>query len=279
MNVLKDYKYTPAYLPPDTLNESSWALILIGKKILMYKAENEFKIPRYSDVLGVIPEDDSMLYIGRYDGHDCYCKRFNELPELPKYLELVEMMEITKLSGDNGLFILAGAANHILHWSSMNQYCGCCGNKTVDKKEERAKVCTVCGNIIFPRIAPATITAIFHEDKILLAHNRNFRNDLYSLIAGFVEPGETLEQCVEREILEEVGIKVKNIRYFNSQPWSFPDSLMIAFTAEYESGEIKVDNTEIVDAAWFTADLLPEIPSNDSIAGKIIRWYREQYIK
>ncbi len=279
MNVYKDYKYTPAYLPPDTSEESSWALILIGKKILMCKADNKLTIPEHSEVLGIIPKDDSMLYIGRYDGHDCYCMRFNELPELPEYLELVEIMEITKLSGDNGLFILAGAANHILHWSSMNQYCGCCGNKTIDKKEERAKVCTVCGNIVYPRIAPATITAIFHEDKILLAHNRNFRNDLYSLIAGFVEPGETLEQCVEREVLEEVGIKVKNIRYFNSQPWSFPDSLMIAFIAEYESGEIRVDNTEIMDAAWFTADILPEIPSNDSIAGKIIRWYREQYTK
>jgi NAD+ diphosphatase len=101
---------------------------------------------------------------------------------------------------------------------------------------------------------------------------------MYSLIAGFVEPGETLEQCVEREIGEEVGIKVKNIQYMKSQPWPFPDSLMLAFTAEYESGEIIVDGCEITDAAWYKADSLPQIPSSDSIAGKIIRWYRDRFL-
>jgi NAD+ diphosphatase len=145
-----------------------------------------------------------------------------------------------------------------------------------DKEDERAKVCQSCGNIVYPRIAPATITAVFRDGQILLAHNSNFRNGLYGLIAGYVEPGETLEQCVEREIREEVGIKVKNVRYLSSQPWPFPDSLMMGFTADYESGEITVDQCEITDAGWYKADKLPDIPSVDSIAGRMIRWYRDQ---
>ena len=111
----------------------------------------------------------------------------------------------------------------------------------------------------------------------MLAHNKNFKAGLYSIIAGFVEPGETLEHCAEREIQEEVGIKVKNIKYFTSQPWPFPESLMLAFTAEYDSGDITVDNTEITDAAWFSADELPDIPTTDSVAGKLIRWYRDNH--
>jgi NAD+ diphosphatase len=256
--------------------ETSWAIILFGKKLLMRIAEDKLYIPEVKEVADILKEDKKMEYIGSYDGHDCYCKRLNEVTELPENLELVDLMEITKRSGDAGLFILAGTANHILHWYSMNQYCGCCGHETEDKKDERAKICPKCGNITYPRISPAVITAVFQEDKILLAHNRNFRKGLYSLIAGYVEPGETLEQCVVREIREEVGINVKNIQYFSSQTWPFPESLMMAFTAEYESGEIKVDENEITDAAWYQADSLPEIPSTDSIAGKMIRWYRER---
>lgn len=278
MDILREYEYIPAYLPPDASQESAWGLVFIDKKLLMRKMGDKIYIPEVTEIESIMTNDKTMDYIGKYDGHDCYCKRLKEITVMPENLEPIELQEITKRSGDLGLFQLAGTANHILHWNSKNQFCGSCGHKTVDKIDERAKICPNCGNTIYPRISPATITAVFRGDQILLAHNRNFKKDLYSLIAGFVEPGETLEQCVEREIGEEVGIKVKNIRYFSSQPWSFPDSLMMAFTAEYESGEIMVDNSEITNAAWYKADNLPEIPSIDSIAGKIIRWYRERSV-
>ncbi|MDF2942585.1 MAG: pyrophosphatase [Herbinix sp.] len=278
MGISRQHDYIPAHLPTEAAKESAWVLVLLEKKILMKKVGDKFYIPEANDIDNLIINDKTMEYIGKYDGHDCYCKRLNEIAELPDYLELIDLMKITNLSDDSGLFMLAGTANHILHWYSVNQYCGCCGHKTLDKKDERARICPNCGNIVYPRISPATITAVFRDDQILLAHNRNFKKDLYSLIAGFVEPGETLEQCVTREIGEEVGIKVKNIRYFSSQPWPFPDSLMMAFTAEYESGELIVDNCEIMEAAWYKADSLPEIPSSDSIAGKIIRWYRDQTV-
>ena len=161
----------------------------------------------------------------------------------------------------------------IVNWDQTHQYCGRCGCKTEDLPGERAKKCPACGFTSFPRISPATITAVLKGKSILLTHNRNFRGNIYSLIAGFVEPGETLEECVQREILEETSIQVKNIRYFASQPWPFPNSLMIGFTAEYEGGEVSVDGKELSDAAWFDVQKLPELPGKISIARKIIDWY------
>jgi NAD+ diphosphatase len=269
----REPKYIPAYLPPQAMNESAWALIFVNNKILLKKAGDLFSIPEINELEAILPGGEKLTYIGEFEDHDCYCGKLNETVVLPENLDLADRINITKLTGDSELFILAGAASQILHWIDHNQYCGCCGHKTADKEDERAKICPNCGNTIYPRISPATITAIFRGDQILLAHNRNFRANLYSLIAGFAEPGETLEQCAAREIREEVGIKVKNIRYFSSQPWPFPDSLMVAFTAEYESGEITADQFEILDAGWYKADSMPEIPSADSIAGKIIRWY------
>jgi NAD+ diphosphatase len=143
--------------------------------------------------------------------------------------------------------------------------------------EERAKQCTACSSRVYPRISPAVIVAITREDKLLLARASRFKTGMHSVIAGFVEPGETLEECVRREVSEEVGLEIKNIRYFSSQPWPFPDSLMIAFTAEYSSGEITVDNSEIVEANWYKADELPEIPGKASVARKLIDWFCENH--
>jgi NAD+ diphosphatase len=271
-----EQKYIPGFLPQSVVKESDWMLILMNKKLLMKKEGDSYYIPVKAELKDIPVSDEALEYIGSYQGHSCFCTGLEDSLALPEDFDLIELRELTKLTGDPGLFLVAGNANHILHWRKMNRYCGCCGHKTVYKEDERAVVCPNCGNIIYPRIAPAIITAIFREDQILLAHNHNFREGLYSLIAGYVEPGEPLEQCVEREIFEEVGIRVKNVKYFSSQPWPFPDSLMMAFTAEYESGEITVDNCEILDAGWYQADRLPDIPSIDSVAGKIIRWYQDQ---
>lgn len=162
---------------------------------------------------------------------------------------------------------------HLLHWSRSHQFCGVCGTKLPSMNPDRSKKCSACGHMLFPYMGLAVITAIYKDDKILLAHNANFPENLYSLIAGFVDSGETLEAAVEREILEEVGLKVKNIKYFGSQPWPFPNSLMIGFTAEYESGDIQPDDIEIEHAEWFTKENLPNIPHHYSIARQIINQY------
>jgi len=176
-------------------------------------------------------------------------------------------------------FSLAGRALQIVDWDRTNQFCGRCGSKTRTHQTERAKECEQCGLLHFPRLSPAIIVRIQRDGEILLARGRRFETPIYSVLAGFVEPGETLEEAVVREAREESGISVKDIRYFGSQPWPFPHSLMFGFTAKYASGEIKPNDEENVDVRWFTAKNLPQLPSKMSIARKLIDSFLEKEAK
>jgi NAD+ diphosphatase len=168
------------------------------------------------------------------------------------------------------LFALAGRAVQLIAWDRSHQFCGRCGHQTHEKPNERAKECPSCKLVVFPRISPAVMALIQRDDEILLARGPHFPIGRYSALAGFVEPGETLEQCVKREVFEEVGLHVDDIHYFASQSWPFPNSLMIAFTCRWKSGEIKIDPSEIEDAQWFTKETLPLLPSEMSISRILI---------
>jgi NAD+ diphosphatase len=178
-------------------------------------------------------------------------------------------------AADDVFFRIAGRATQVLDWDRTHRFCGSCGAPTAEKPEERAKVCPVCGQASYPRISPAVIVAVVRGEEILLARASRFVEGMYSVLAGFVEPGETLEECVHREVKEETGVEVQNVRYFASQPWPFPNSLMVGFTAEHAAGEIVVDHTELVDARWFRADALPRIPDRITIARRLIDWFTE----
>ena len=172
---------------------------------------------------------------------------------------------------------LVARAIQIVAWDDTSRFCSRCGTPTVASATDCSKSCPACGLGQYPRLAPAMIVGVVRDGKLLLAQSPRFRGRFYSILAGFLEPGETAEACVEREVYEEVGIRVRNIRYFGSQPWPFPHSLMLGFTAEHEAGEITPDLTEIVEAGWFGPDELPQVPTEVSISGRIIRWFRETY--
>lgn len=155
------------------------------------------------------------------------------------------------------------------YFEESHQFCGFCGAPMV-AAEGNSRICTSCGKQIWPRIQPAVITLVNRGEEFLLVHAHTLRSGVYGLVAGFVEVAETLEEAVQREIMEETGIKVKNLKYFGSQAWPFPTNLMVGFTAEYESGEIKLQEEEIADGGWYSADNLPQIPSKDSIARQLI---------
>jgi NAD+ diphosphatase len=165
-------------------------------------------------------------------------------------------------------------AYHSIQWRRESVFCGSCGSRNTDAAEEFARLCPVCGRLEYPRIAPAIIVLILDdEDHLLLAHNKNFSAGVYSLIAGFNEAGENLEDTVTREIREEVGLEVRDIRYVASQPWPFPNSLMIGFKTRYAGGDIRPDGEEIIDARWFSREELPAIPSRGSLSRYLIdRW-------
>ncbi len=180
---------------------------------------------------------------------------------------------------DEEEWILAGRAAQILTWDVDHRFCSRCGTGTEPHHRDRARSCGDCGHLAFPRLTPAVITLVERDDgRALLAWGRQFPGRFYSALAGFVEPGETLEQCVSREIREEVGIEVEAIRYFGSQPWPFPHSLMIGFNASYAGGELVLQEEEIVEADWFRHDELPPVPTGRmSIAGWLIEdWVARQ---
>ncbi len=171
---------------------------------------------------------------------------------------------------DLNVFYLIGRAKQIVDWYNHHQHCGQCGHVTESGQNDRSTKCSQCGLMFYPRLSPSIIVCINKGDDILLAQNAQARAKFYSTLAGFVEPGESIEETVHREVFEEVGLKIKNLRYFGSQSWPFPNSLMLGFHAEYESGEIIIQEEELSDAQWFHYNNLPNKPASISISGWLI---------
>jgi len=267
-------RYIPANVCEQVGNNNSyWFVFSLGK--LLVKVDNDkASIPfvKTIDELNIVPVRTQ--YLGTLEGQPCYSVEVFSEEKKPDGMSFIDLRSLYERLEED-VFVLAGRAIQIVTWDQTHQYCGRCGTHAETIQGERAKRCPKCGLVNYPRISPAVIIAILKDNKILLAHNTSFQENMHSTIAGFLEPGETLEECVEREIMEEVGIRVKNIRYFGSQPWPFPNSIMIGYTAEYLSGEILVDGVEIDEAGWFDIENLPKLPSKMSIARKLIDWYIE----
>lgn len=191
---------------------------------------------------------------------------------IPDHYAMLPLRAIAPLLPSDLLGIL-GRAIHLVRFDTTTRYCGQCGAMNRPKEDEIAKICPECGLLTFPKISPAVIVRITDGDRILLARSPHFPPGMYSILAGFIEPGESLEAGLHREVYEEVGIRIGNLSYFGSQPWPFPDSLMIGFTARYVSGEIRTDDVEIEDAKWYDRNTMPELPGHLSIAHALIKDY------
>ena len=268
--------FKPDFKLPSLEPSSALWFIFNKGKLLVKTADERCSIPETSDLGRYKGALMRKQYLGVLDGRLCFAAELADENPRDAQLKLQELRSLFGLMEENLIWI-AGRANQLVYWSQTHQYCGGCGQPTEDKADERAKICPQCNLINYPRLSPAVIVAVLKNDQILLGRNKRFRSPFYSVLAGFVEPGETLEACVKREIREEVGVTVKNIRYFGSQPWPFPNSLMIAFVADYAEGEIRTDGSEIVDAAWFSKDRLPQIPPKISIARQLIDWFVETH--
>jgi NAD+ diphosphatase len=256
---LVDRPFTPLVEPP-TGNPAESPLVFTVRGDQVHLAEVEAVDP---DDLG-----DGHLYLGRLGGSDCWAVDVDG-DEEPDVL-LTPLMAL-HANVSEAEWLVAGRAVQLIQWKRTHRFCGRCGTETGPVDGERAMRCQQCGLLAFPRLAPAVITLVTRADgAALLARNASWPMPMFSCLAGFVEPGETLEQAVAREVHEEVGLEVGRVSYAGSQPWPFPHSLMIGFRAEHESGDIVVDGAEIAEAAWFTTDDLPQIPPRLSIARRLI---------
>lgn len=253
--------------PPDTpQDEAHWIVVRSSRVVVEAGAE---WLP-----FGARPPADAhqgQHFLGMLDGRPVWAVDIHDDVEPHDWHELVDLRTLYKRLPEDQ-WVLAGKAEQIIQWDRTHRFCGRCGEPTELHKSDRARQCPACGLLAYPRLAPAVIMLVERDDgRALLAHGRQFPGRFFSALAGFVEPGENLETCVAREIKEEVGIDVDQIRYFGSQPWPFPHSLMIGFTARYAGGDIVVQEEEIVEADWYSADNLPPCPRGGmSIAGKLI---------
>jgi NAD+ diphosphatase len=224
--------------------------------------------PTQAEVLAAGAREAEAHEVGALEGARFFALALDREAEAPPGFTFVGLRALFVRVREEEWYV-AGRALQVLEWDRTSRFCGACATPTAPVPGERARRCPACGLSAYPRIAPAIIVLVERGDEALLAKPQRLPM-IYSTLAGFVEPGETLEQTLAREVEEEVGLKVEAPRYFGSQPWPFPHSLMIGFHATYAGGELRVDGQEVLEAGWFRYDALPNIPPRISIARALI---------
>ncbi|MCB1694413.1 MAG: NAD(+) diphosphatase [Pseudomonadales bacterium] len=249
--------------PPEDV-ESAWHFVFVGNEIAQRFDQNGQWLPfTEADAAMIAGLDHVSHYMGRIGDRHCFAVDAKALQDVP-------VSGLRSLFGhtDNLMFGLASRAVQVVEWYRTHQFCGRCGGRNREHDRDRAMVCDDCGIHAYPRLSPSMIVLIHRDNQVLLARNHRFPEGMYSTLAGFVEPGESVEETIRREVKEEVGVNVHNLEYQGSQSWPFPNSLMLGYLAEYESGDIVLQEDEIADAAWFDGDNLPSIPGKVAIS----RW-------
>ena len=261
---------------PESPQADDWAFVFSGRNTITTTRSAPGTPWRVADVTEEWPvEMSSAVPVGYWQGKGAWAF---SVPETD--LNPMEHMagNLYSLLGrvDDSLFHAQGRAYQLLHWIDTHRHCGRCGDATSVVESGRAVLCESCSLRVYPRVSPCVIVLVSKGDQMLLAAAAGFQKRFYSTLAGFMEPGETCEQAVIREVREEVGIEVGNVRYFASQPWPFPSQVMLGFFAEWQSGEIKLDPNEIEDADWFDVGAMPPTPPMASISGQLISLFMER---
>jgi NAD+ diphosphatase len=254
----KSYRY-------QEISDEDFLLCYSENQVLLIKSGDDYELPRKRDFIEIT---EPPVYLFSVNSNHFFGLVESNLNHPSS--EFHDIFILRNLKNKESAWF-ASVGYQLMIWFLNNRYCGRCGSKTELKKEERVIVCHECNLEIFPKILPAVIVAIICNNKILLAKGKNYKGDFYALIAGYVDIGESIEETVIREVKEEVGLDIKNIKYYKSQPWPFSSSLMLGFTAEADdTQQIIIDEKEIKEAGWFTRGNLPTHASGLSISGELI---------
>lgn len=260
--------------PPPRKPTEYW-FIFQDKRLLLLENDDKITPVHGESLITLLPYLQHQHTIGIYNEVICYCAEISVEITLPPAISPASLRKAFEALG-MPWYTPAARAISIIQWDKNHQFCGHCGRETHFNPPHFERTCPACGLSVYPRISPSVIVLIKKGSQLLMSRSPHFTPGAFGLIAGFVEAGESLEETVHREVKEEVSLTIKNLRYFGSQSWPFPDSLMVGFTADYDSGEIIIDPTEIEMAGWYDYDNLPGRPSTSvSIAHKMI----EQFIK
>jgi NAD+ diphosphatase len=261
------HNFKPAMKPHDhAVGPAAW-IVVRERNVLVQQGTAEFAD---HETASLLPTGDAVHYLGTLEDRPVWGVGVDDAQYAPEGYEFIDLFTLYARTGGEE-WILGGRAVQIIEWGRHHRFCGRCGRPTEPVDNDRSMRCPSCNILSYPRLSPAVIMLVHRgDDEILLARGRQFRVPMYTTLAGFVEPGESVEEAVRREIEEEVGLQVGDVHYQGSQPWPFPNSLMLGFYAEYESGDIHIDETELMDAQWYRTDALPNIPGPISIANRLI---------
>ncbi|MBT4162318.1 MAG: NAD(+) diphosphatase [Gammaproteobacteria bacterium] len=270
-NIVEDFQSGVA--APDS-HDNSYHIVISDGEILCIDGQYPWRPLNQDEWRWCGLEPLSSHYLGRIGDAPIFAEEVDPDAEEPDGYEFETLWGFLT-TVDQPVFDLIGRAKQLVDWHQHHHFCGACGGVTSTEPTDRSRKCESCDLSFYPRLAPSIIVLVYRGEELLLAKNANTQADFYSTLAGFVEPGESIEETVHREVFEEVGVKIKNLKYFNSQSWPFPNSLMLGFFAEYDSGEINIQEEEIADAQWFHYKDLPNNPAMMSISG----WLIDDHIK
>ncbi len=262
-------RFTPLLAPPAGAGGDAYWFVFRGGEILVRRGSGRIGVPCCSEPRAVGIDMARTLYLGMLDQQHCYaCEAGSNAPP-PAGMEFLPLRALV-LEGDETLTDVAGRAMQIKEWDRTHRYCGSCGTATVEARDERARQCPACKMLFYPRLAPVVMVLVSRGRELLLTRKPGYAAGRYTVVAGFVEPGETVEHAAAREVREEVGVEIAGLRYFGSQPWPFPHALVLAFHAEYAGGTMRADPSELEEARWFRVDALPELPEGVHISRRLI---------
>jgi NAD+ diphosphatase len=262
------------YPEPERVPDTAWWVLVRGEEVALRPGTSPAVVVLSNPAKDKILLQDH-IYLGLRGVVPCYAGIMGPESPAPGNWQFSGVRDLFVMIPSEELAI-AALAVRIARFDRTTQFCSRCGAATRPVISERARYCPSCSQVFYPRVSPAVIVLVQRDDRILLARSPRFPPGMFGLVAGFVEPGENLEHAIRREVIEETGIQIKNIRYFGSEPWPFPDSLMVGFVADYAGGELKIDHHEIESAFWFDREHLPLIPEKLSISRALIDWWLQE---
>jgi len=260
--------FTAGIKPPESFNES-FHIVISDDEVLTIDGAHPWRPLNQDEWRWLGLDQVASHYLGSINSVPLFTNEVDSEADNPDGYEFATLWSFLN-QVDQQIFYLIGRARQIVEWHRNHHYCGQCGQETTNSETDRSRKCVSCSLVFYPRLSPSIIVCVNKGEEILLARNKRARGNFYSTIAGYVEPGESIEETVHREVFEEVGIRVHRLKYFGSQSWPFPNSLMLGFHAEYDSGEFVLQQDEITDAGWFHYTDLPNRPAMVSISGWLI---------